>query len=67
MVDGCFKLSILLYLIHRTPGVKEYGLNMLKLSFVNPEVEDSGSYKCTALYSNTNTLEEVVQLNFYGK
>ncbi|KAG8199050.1 hypothetical protein JTE90_021062 [Oedothorax gibbosus] len=47
------------------PGVKDSGPNTLKLSFREPKVEDSGSYKCTALYGNTQPLEEVVQLNFY--
>ncbi|GFR04942.1 fasciclin-2 [Trichonephila clavata] len=48
-----------------TPGVKEYGLDSLKLSFVNPKVDDSGTYKCTALYSNTKTLEVTTNLTFY--
>ncbi|KAF8774755.1 Fasciclin-2 like protein [Argiope bruennichi] len=48
-----------------TPGVKEYGLDSLKLSFVNPKADDSGSYKCTALYGNTKTLEVNTNLTFY--
>lgn len=40
---------------------------MLKLSFPTPSVEDSGNYKCTALFSNTLTLEAEVRVDFYGK
>ncbi|CAL1301489.1 unnamed protein product [Larinioides sclopetarius] len=48
-----------------TPGVKEYGLNSLKLSFLNPKAEDSGIYKCTALYGSTKTLEVNINVTFY--
>lgn len=41
--------------------------SMLKLSFPTPSVEDSGNYKCTALFSNTLTLEAEVRVDFYGK
>lgn len=39
--------------------------SMLKLTFPRPGVEDSGNYKCTALFSNTLTLEAEVQVDFY--
>ncbi|GBO15509.1 Fasciclin-2 [Araneus ventricosus] len=48
-----------------TPGVKEYGLDSLKLSFVEPKADDSGTYKCTALYGNTKTLEVNTNITFY--
>lgn len=41
--------------------------SMLKLSFPTPSVEDSGNYRCTALFSNTLTLEAEVRVDFYGK
>ncbi|XP_035222408.1 fasciclin-2-like isoform X3 [Stegodyphus dumicola] len=46
------------------PGVHFFEKE-LKLSFVTPSVEDSGIYKCTALYSNTLTLEAEITINFY--
>ncbi|CAL1289653.1 unnamed protein product [Larinioides sclopetarius] len=48
-----------------TPGVKEYGADSLKLSFVEPRADDSGTYKCTALYGNTKTLEVSTNITFY--
>ncbi|XP_071039826.1 fasciclin-2 isoform X7 [Parasteatoda tepidariorum] len=48
-----------------TPGVKEFGNSGLKLSFVDPKIEDSGVYKCTALYSNTQTMEVQVDISFF--
>ncbi|XP_054716456.1 fasciclin-2-like isoform X2 [Uloborus diversus] len=48
-----------------TPGVKMFGESSLKLSFVNPTVDESGTYRCTGLYSSSKSLEVEVEINFY--